>query len=726
MNNIFDLLQNNKINEFYDIIKKDNNIDLDIKDKNNIFVIQYLINYNQYEIIKYIFDNFSIRIDIINSDGRNLLYFPIKYNFNKLFDLILQKDKINIGISIIDLRDNLGYTGLHYTVIFNNFYCFKQLYLNNSDIFIINNKQQNIFELCLKYNRNDMLLYLIENEFKKNNYNFYNVKGESLFMLALTLENFTILDYLINIPTYMKYIMDKQENEYGLTILHQLVITKNNKYINKLFEYGVNYNISDKIGNYCYHYAIIENNYEFLKIILDKDINYNSTNINGNTILHLFLLNESIKQLNDEKFNFLIKMINNTAINIQNNDGITCLHLIINNKLYMDERIYSILVSGNKNINLFIMDNDNNTIYDKMNEKLINMTINAYYNKLKQINSDKLTIEWEKYCSSQNLEKVIKVLNKKQGKDIDTYCKDKIKQIILDEKRSIPYYESISFTTDNIVFENNCFYTGSTIDILFGLIYLHNNFNNVNFIIEYPLSQNEKLINYYQKIGIDYDYKIEFINIEILWSFQKLIYITNFDSLLINLLSNDEQFIIIPLGIEITEGSHANIIIIDKYNKTIERFEPNGVYSPHNFNYNSTLLDSLLKNKFSDLLSEYNYLTPKDYLPIVGFQMLENINTKCKEIGDPNGFCAVWCIWWCKYRLSNPKVEPKKLAIELIKNIKLSNKNFKIIIRNFSKNIVVLRDDMLKKYNININDWMNNNYTQEIVDNIEKDIIELF
>jgi|SaaInlStandDraft_5_1057022.scaffolds.fasta_scaffold08158_1 ankyrin repeat protein len=722
---LFKLLHNNKINEFYDIIKKDNTIDLDIKDTNNIYIIQYLINYNNIEIIKYIFEHFQIRIDIINSDGRNILYYLIVHNFNKMFDFILQKDKTNIGISIIDLRDNLGYTSLHYTIIFNNFYCFQQLYKNNCDIYIINNEKKNIFELCLKHNTNDILLYLIENEFKKNNYNFTNINNETLFMLALTFKNNIILDYLINVSNYMKYIINKQEKQYGLTILHQLVITKKNKYINKLFEYNVDYNISDKIGNYCYHYAVIENNYQFLKFILDKDINYNNTNINGNTLLHLFLLNES-NIFNNEKYDFVIKMITNTNLNIQNNEGVTCLHLIINKQLYTDEKIYSILINGTKNINLFIMDNNNNTIYDKLNDKLINMTIDAYYNKLLKLNSDKLIIEWEKYCSSQNLEKVIKVLNKNSGQDIEIYCKNKIKKIILEEKRSIPKYEEILFTIDDIVFENNYFYTGSTIDILFGLIYLHNNFKNINFIIDYPLSQNNKLINYYEKIGLDYDYKIEFINIEILWSYQKLIYITNFDSLLINLISKDERFIIIPLGIEITEGSHANIIIFDKINKIIERFEPNGAYTPYNFNYNSKLLDSLLKNKFINLLNEYTYITPSDYLPIIGFQMLENINMKNIEIGDPNGFCAVWCIWWCKYKISNPNIESKKLAIELIKNIKLSNKSFKKIIRNFSKNIVILRDDILKKYNIDINDWINNNYTQDIIDNIEKDIISLF
>ena len=55
----------------------------------------------------------------------------------------------------------------------------------------------------------------------------------------------------------------------------------------------------------------------------------------------------------------------------------------------------------------------------------------------------------------------------------------------------------------------------------------------------------------------------------------------------------------------------------------------------------------------------------------------------------------------------------------------LNNKKFKNIIRNFSINITELRDNYLNKYNIDINDWIVNNYDNDIIDNIEKDIIEI-
>ena len=120
-----------------------------------------------------------------------------------------------------------------------------------------------------------------------------------------------------------------------------------------------------------------------------------------------------------------------------------------------------------------------------------------------------------------------------------------------------------------------------------------------------------------------------------------------------------------------------------------------------------------MKNKFEQLLSKFKYLEPKDYLPTIGFQMLEIINEdKCKIIGDPNGYCAVWCVFYAKYRLENPNVRQDKLVYKIINNIKLQNKSFKSVIRNFSKNISSLRDNFLKKYNMDVNDWMNSNYDQ--------------
>jgi len=729
---IFKYLTNNNINEFFEFIKNNkDDIDLDIYDDNNIYVIQYIINFNRPDILEYIFENFNIRIDILDNDGRNLLYYPIKFNFEKIINILLNQDLKNIGISIIDVRDKMGFITIHYSCIFNNFFAFKKLYKAGSDIFISNNELDNTLDLCLKFKRNNFLLYLFDNEFKKGNFNFINSKNENFLYNSLVYENNEIVSYLMNFKEYVVKIMNHKEPEFGLTILHQMIITNNNKYIDKLLNYGINYNIPDNFGNYSYHYAIIEKNYEFLFTIFNDKykINYNSTNINGETTLHLFLLS-SDNILNDIQLKkILIKLITNTNLNIQTNQGITCLHQIIELNIWEDDEISKILKSGNKELNLFISDEDNNNSLDKIDvnkkDQFINIIVDSYYNRLKIMKND-LIVDWEKYCADSDINNVMKTFNKRSG-TVDTLCKDNIKKMILEEKNSIPRYEDLKLNFDNnIVMENNCFYTGSTLDIVFGLIYL-NKYSNVSFILSYPLSENEKLINYYKKIGINYSSKFEFNNIEIIWSYQKLIFISNFDSILLDVTIKEDRFIIIPLGIELTEGSHANIIIIDKKNKTIERFEPNGANEPRNFPYNKKLLDNLLKNKFEQLLTEYKYVKPSNYLPVVGFQMLEIITEeKCKMIGDPNGYCAVWCVFYCKYRLENPDVDPSILVNKIINNIKLENRSFKNVIRNFSKNISVLRDEFLNKFNLNINDWMNLNYDKEILPELENKLIDLF
>ena len=132
------------------------------------------------------------------------------------------------------------------------------------------------------------------------------------------------------------------------------------------------------------------------------------------------------------------------------------------------------------------------------------------------------------------------------------------------------------------------------------------------------------------------------------------------------------------------------------------------------------------KTNISLYIYNLKYIKPSDFLPVISFQALENIATeKCKKIGDPNGFCGVWCTWWVYHRMKNPKVENKLLAEGLIQLIKLENKSFKTLIRNFSYYIVEIRDKTLKKFNIDINDWMVSNVSNETINDLEKEILKL-
>ena len=147
----------------------------------------------------------------------------------------------------------------------------------------------------------------------------------------------------------------------------------------------------------------------------------------------------------------------------------------------------------------------------------------------------------------------------------------------------------------------------------------------------------------------------------------------------------------------------------------IERFEPHGSDPPVDLNYDANLLDTILIDKFNS--NEFNhkihfkYFRPKDYLPKIGFQIKEINELQNDYIGDPNGFCALWCIWWADLRLSNPTISRQNLVKLLFKELIHGKYLFKKIIRDYSFYVTESRDKMLSKANININEWVNDNTT---------------
>jgi ankyrin repeat protein len=704
MDQIFNLIKSKDYKRLKDIIEKDTELNLNIFDDQNNYLIHYVLLNDQVDILKIILKR-DIRLDILDIDGRTILHIPIKFNLISILKILLDYNSNLIGISIIDIKDKLGLTALHYCVILNNFECFKLLIKKNSDPLIRDNQGNNVLHLALKYNRSNMINYLIE----IINLNFLSNNHETILQLALSYKNIELVNTLLK----KKINLNNQEQEYGLGAIHQSILNKNVSVTDNIIKSGADINLQDYYGNTALMYAINENLINHVKLFLNYSyLNYNLTNFNGETALHLIFKNYD--NYNEFK-NIIIKLITNTDLNIQDNNGNTCLNLIIQNDLLKQ---YSEILET-KELNIFIKDNNNISSYDfiKDSSEKIQIIVNSFYNYL-QKNKDKLIIDWEIWCSTkENME-----LNKLD----DSKCKNKIKEIITKENRSIPKLKDYDLILDNGIFVNTCFYTGAPIDILFGLLFLFNSFKNkgLHLIIDYPLTSNKELENYFKSLGVNYNYKLDFCNFEINWIYQKLIIPTYFDHEIKKKIKTN-QYIVIPIGIETSIGAHANILFYDVKKSIIERFEPNGANPPKGFNYNPKLLDKLLEIKFKNIDNNIKLISPTEYLPIISFQILENINeNECTRIGDPNGFCGVWCIWWIYHRMKNINIPSKELAEKLIREIKFKNLNFKTLIRNFSKNISDLRDNFLNKYKIDINDFIVENYDNSLLTNLEKDILK--
>jgi hypothetical protein len=131
-------------------------------------------------------------------------------------------------------------------------------------------------------------------------------------------------------------------------------------------------------------------------------------------------------------------------------------------------------------------------------------------------------------------------------------------------------------------------------------------------------------------------------------------------------------------------------------------------------------LDDILQSKFKLVNPHIKYFKPSDFMPKIGFQLFDSIETQNKKIGDPMGFCALWCIWYVDMRITYKIYDRSKLVIMLIKFLKSNNISFKNMIRNYSKNIIDMRDVILYKSKIDINDWLNDQYTDDQIDLVIK------
>lgn len=257
---LFDLVKKKEFPNIKKIIEDDENIDLDITDNNYNYLIDYLITYDQIDIIKFILEKRNIRLDILDREYKSILYNPIKYNKFELIKILLDYDKKNIGVSILEKKDKEGRTALFYCAKYNNFEAFKLLYNSNIDIFSVDENNINIVNYLLKNEKNKMLLLVLDNEIKKNS-NFLNLikntQNESLLQNSIIYDNNEIINYLLKLDLSEDFL-NNQENEYGLNALHNSIILKKNDVCNTLIDKNIDINNQDYLGNSSIHYAIIE------------------------------------------------------------------------------------------------------------------------------------------------------------------------------------------------------------------------------------------------------------------------------------------------------------------------------------------------------------------------------------------------------------------------------------------------------------------------------------
>ena len=693
-----------------------------IKNNNNIVkstIIDELIIYDRNDILTELLENKIISLDYINSEGKTILYNIIKFNKKKILDIILEYNKKIIGINLINLLDSNNNNSLVYCIYYNNYDMFIKLIKIGFSPYNINKYNNNCFHIAVNLKNYKILSYLIENY---NDFTFLNKENENYIYFLLSKKENQYIDIILERKD-KNFLLNSQEKSYGLSIIILLVINNNINLLKKILKLEVNYNITDFFGNTILHYAILEKNLDVIEIVLKLErFNYNTQNIDGKTCIHLLTEEIEFFDILLEK-GILKKILEKTNLNLQDNISESVLFSIIKNKRL--DNIFDYI--KDKNINPLLKNIYNNDIIDIINNdsKFMELLVEQYFKKLSKLDISNLQNKYDMYCKKSEFKKLDNI---KEYKYVlkDTEDKNKCKKIILyninKKIRYKPLKKIQKIKLDKGIYLQNCFYTGSIIDVLYCLIYIKINYNNCDILLESPLTKNNNMEKLYTKLNIDYPYRLDFCNFHIFWFSPNIIYPSYFE----NIKNLKRNYIIIPIEINANNLNHANIIFIDKNKKIIERFEPHGKMGNKSLYYNYKLLDRNLKSKFNILFPEFTYYSPDDYLETISFQTIENnMYNFCEIIGDPNGFCAIWCIWWVEQKLKYPFYDSKTLAFKLIKRMRQYNINFKEFIRNFSMKISSLRDEELKKHKIDINDWLNSNYDNNTLINIEKNILDI-
>ena len=339
----------------------------------------------------------------------------------------------------------------------------------------------------------------------------------------------------------------------------------------------------------------------------------------------------------------------------------------------------------------------------KEKEILLSIIAESYYNI---INDDNNNEEWNSLCKNKTKKEAI----------------DNLKTYIISNKKSYPTTNTIIHIDNNEINTNFNTFTGYNLDIVSGLIYLKNKYNNLMTALSDDFVINDEIIYYHKKQGIFRNQK-DFFNFEIYWVNYKLFFPNNFSNLIQTFIKSKLRFYIITINIELFEKAHVNILFFDKLTNEIERFEPAGKDYPIGFNYNNDLLDFQLEKHLKIYINNIIYIKPSMYQLKVGPQSLDS-NEDTKNIGDPGGFCAAWCLWYVDNRIKYNSIKREFIIEKIITQTKIKKIPLKQLIRNYSKNITYVRDKLLHQINIDINDWANDNYNNEQFNTLVQLIID--
>lgn len=645
----------------------------------------------------------------------------MKIDFKKIIN-IKNKQQLN-EFSLDKPIFDVNYL-FHYLVGLGNLDALK---LHKFPVYLTNNDELNAFHIAAKENQIEILCYLIDN-YPEYIYN-RNINQES-FVRYLQFEEFNNL-----IKKYSNLDWDDLLNDYvdNISIIGSILSNLNYKQL-KEFISLTNFKPKNK---YQYLFGIIKNinlkKDELIKILdifTDEEINIKDNRSGG-------LLLQAIGNNDDD----LVKYLINRNIDIDyhtfnDTDNPLLLSLvtdILNNQFKLSKIIIKELFKINpdflKKNNRFLDNPLHSLLYIRMNR--MKQIVSA--DKIKNINYLP-DLELLKYSTSENWNQLniekLTPFHLITNLDYDVYSnffeksKLQISKFVLEDikdhedKKWIKLFEKLDEYKEpkndiNLTIDEYSHYTifqATFKDVGIFSIYLSDTYSdllipnlqsyqlkNITFDDTFPFSDSivkkepifPWIISYYN----ENEYHIH-------------PYLNN----IINATrrNGNKRFASVFLSLIYDKALHANLLVYDLKNMTVERFEPYG---------NTMQLDGCIDEVLEEELTwntGLKYIKPNDYLPVAGFQTVSDENNLInKKSGDFGGFCLAWCLWYLETKMKNPDVSSKILVDKVINKISKLDYKFSEYIRNYSNKINSKRIEYLEQIGVDSKKISDNHMTED-------------
>ena len=163
------------------------------------------------------------------------------------------------------------------------------------------------------------------------------------------------------------------------------------------------------------------------------------------------------------------------------------------------------------------------------------------------------------------------------------------------------------------------------------------------------------------------------------------------------------QFIVMKLSIGVAkDNNHANFLIYDVDNRSIERFDPYG----HIPFLDNEGIDNFLQTYISENLLGVAYIPPSKLFDGVSFQIFSDESNDMNYVeNDPKGFCVAWCFLYAESRIKNHSIRPTKLIRKMTYQINKTSDSFKSYIRNYSNYLDSEKNMIMEKASVPRTYW---------------------